>query len=278
VALILLLCSCGTVTKKGLVNKGVEEFFYKIESINFSDFSEKLFDEEIKKYHKDVKEYESRKPAIIPRIDYLNKIIFEFGIVQEGNTLIDLGSQFGIDCILLRQIIIGNKGRVIGVDIQEPYNVLARKYSEYFGYDNVDFILGDIRYLPIENNIADVIISNYTLPMIVEKEKAFSEIYRILKDGGICYIGDVVIWGKNFELLEKLKNDTLNANYVNKTIRKEEYLETLKRIGFKNIKIIITDYAWINDKGDIFGVKSWFDRFRVRKKIIAASVYIYAEK
>jgi len=117
-----------------------------------------------------------------------------------------------MDCILLRHLIIGEKGKVIGVDIQERFNVVARKYSEIFGYDNVDFILGDIRELPLEDNLADVIISNYTLPLLAEKEKVLSEIYRVLKEGGNCYIYDGILYGKNYDLLEKLSNDTTKSD------------------------------------------------------------------
>jgi ubiquinone/menaquinone biosynthesis C-methylase UbiE len=73
---------------------------------------------------------------------------------------------------------------------KELWNVVSRKYCEYLGYNNVEFILGDIRELPLDNNIADVVISNYTLTLISEKEKVFSEIYRILKDGESCYFGE----------------------------------------------------------------------------------------
>jgi SAM-dependent methyltransferase len=178
--------------------------------------------------------------------------------------------------LFLRQIIIGDKGKVIGVDINEIWNVIARKYCEYIGYKNVDFILGDAREIPLENNIADVVISNFTLTLISEKEKVFTEIFRILKDGGNCFIGDAIIYGDNFELLEKIKNNPLYADYyVNKSIRKEEYKKILEEIGFKNIKIEKTDVNMLNDNGDMVDVYN-IDKFR--DKIVAAGVYIYAEK
>ena len=285
VFIILLLCSCCVriefdSKKKKSIRNEVEEIFSKLITINFDDFPEN-FDDNVKNLHEWVKKYGWCGGGINSRTDYLYKVVFDIGNIKEGNTVVDLGSGFGTDCILLRQVIIGDKGKVIGVDIYEPYNVLTRKYSEYLGFDNIDFILGDIRELPLDNNIADVVISNYTLTLIAEKEKVFSEIFRVLKNGGNCYIGDAIIYGNNFDLLEKINNDTLYADYyINRSIREEEYLEILKRIGFKNIKIKVTNYCGIDDKGRVLcsvcGCK--LCKFRFRKKAITAGVYIYAEK
>ena len=290
--IILLVCSsCVRIEfdskEKKSIRKEVEKTFSKIKTIDFSDFSED-FDDKIKEHHEWVKKYVLNEWQIKYSTDYLNEVIFKIRNVKEGNTLIDLGSGFGIDCLLLRQIIIGDKGKIIGIDIEESYNVVARKYSEYLGYDNVDFILGDARELPFDDNIADVVISNYTLTLIEEKEKVFSEIYRVLKDGGNCYIGDAIIYGKvkkHFDLFEKTKNNTLCANYhtcfINTRKSKEEYLEILERIGYRNIKIRIHNFSMVDDEGNVVGLLNnwrWIDKFRYRNKIISAGVYIYAEK
>jgi len=283
--IILLLYLCfvvfdTTTKRKEFIKKEVEEIFSKLKTIKYSDFSfpENIDDSDIK-YLSVI--YDKRKKSefgkfnVIQKTDYINDI-FEIGNIKEGNTVIDLGSFWGIDCLLLRQIIIGDKGKVIGIDIEELWNVVARKYCEHIGYNNVDFILGDIRKLPLDDNIADVVISNYTLTLIAEKEKVFSEIFRVLKNGGNCYIGDAIIFGDNFDLLEKIKNDTLYANYyINRSIRKEEYLKILEKIGFKNIKIKITDYDMINDEGHTVSVSN---TGKFRDKITSAGVYIYAEK
>ena len=265
------------------IRKGVEEVFAKMGTINFSDFSEN-FDDDVKKRFERIKEYISNnKFEVSSRTNYLNKIIFENKIVKKGNTVVDLGSGWGFECLLLRQVIVGDKGKVIGVDIDETSNIVARKYGEHLGFDNVDFIFGDIREVPLADNIADVVISNYTLTLILkeDKEKVFSEIYRILKDGGSCYIGDAIIYGKNYDLLDKINNNTLyDYYYMSRSIREKEYLAILKRIGFKNIKIKIYAYTGISDydTGRLFTVRRLLDRFYYRDKIVAADVYIYAEK
>ena len=280
--IILLLGSCYIniefeSKEKRTIKKEIEEVFSKIKTIDFSDFYED-FSEGINNHHW-VKENRLNKYEVRQETNYLNEIIIKNKIVKEGDTLVDLGSGFGIECLLLRQIIIGNQGKVIGVDIDESFNIVARKYSEYLGYNNVDFILSDIRELPLDDNIADVVISNYTLTLISEKEKVFSEIFRILKNGGNCYIGDAVIYGNNFDLLEKIKNDTLYSNYyINRSISKDEYFNILKKIGFKNIKIKIKNIDRIDEEGNIYGVEHYIDKFRFRKKIISSGAYIYAEK
>jgi len=208
--------------------------------------------------------------------NYIHKI-YEFGNIKEGNTVIDLGASTGIDCLALRHLIIGDKGKVIGVDTQhEILNIIARKYRDILGYSNVDFIFGDAREIPLENNIADGVISRSTLTLISEKEKVFSEIFRVLKDGGSCYIDDAIIYGDNFDLLEKIKNDTSKANWCyNRSIREEEYFNILEKIGFKNIKIEIIDFNCVNDEGRSFNVT---DIEKHQDRVISASIYIYAEK
>jgi len=277
VSLLFMLCSCSTVgnepKNKETVRKAVKEFSSEIKLLNFED-------EEIQEWHELAKGFVSNNEVSKGIYRHLNKIINEIGIVKEGNVVIDLGSWVGIDCILLRQIVVGDDGKVIGVDINEPVNVLARKYSEHFGYDNVEFILGDIRELPIDDNTADVVISKNTLSFVAEKEKVFSEIFRVLKCGGVCYINDIIVWEKNFDLIDNLKNDAWydDNHTINRSIREEGYLEILERIGFKNIKIEIRRLGIISDKGKFLWHRTWIHRFRYRNKFVAAHAFIYAEK
>ena len=290
--IVLLLCFVGacdifdnSAKNKKSIRKEVEKIFAKLETINYSDLEKYISEnyddidlEYISKNYNDWKKSEFSGLAINQKTDYIYKIISEIGNIKEGDTLIDLGSGFGIDCLLLRHIIIGDKGKVVGIDIEELWNVVATKYCKYLGYNNADFILGDAREIPLDNNIADVVISNYTFTLISEKEKVFSEIFRVLKDGGNFYVMDAVVYGDNFDLLEIIKNDSLKSNwYINRSVREEEYLKILEKIGFKSIKIEIYDICMINAAGHLVNVSvNEIDKFR--DKIISASVYIYAEK
>src|SRR5690625_7973894 len=71
----------------------------------------------------------------------------------------------------------------------------ARMNAAKLDYENVDFVLGDIEEMPLEDGIADVVVSNCVLNLVPDKEKAFAETLRILKSGGHFSISDVVIAG-----------------------------------------------------------------------------------
>jgi arsenite methyltransferase len=107
-----------------------------------------------------------------------------------------------------------------------------------YGYSNVEFRLGDIESLPVENSSVDVIISNCVINLAPDKEKVFMEAFRILKSGGRMYISDMVLLA---ELPEDLKNDQdLLAACVAGAILKEEYLSLLKKTGF-SVEILDED-------------------------------------
>lgn len=107
-----------------------------------------------------------------------------------------------------------------------------------YGYSNVEFRLGDIESLPVENRSVDVIISNCVINLAPDKEKVFMEAFRVLKPGGRMYISDMVLLA---ELPEDLKNDKdLLAGCVAGAILKEEYLSLLKKAGF-SVEILDED-------------------------------------
>ncbi|HJY63440.1 MAG TPA: arsenite methyltransferase, partial [Ignavibacteria bacterium] len=125
----------------------------------------------------------------------------EFAGIKEGDTVVDLGSGAGNDVFVARAIT-GESGRVIGVDFTEAMIEKARKNNVKLGYKNVEFRYGDIENLPVEDNTADVTISNCVLNLVPNKEKAFAEIYRTLKSGGHFSVSDIVV---NGELPEKIR-------------------------------------------------------------------------
>ena len=99
-----------------------------------------------------------------------------------------------------------------------------------YGYSNVEFRLGDIEALPVENKSVDVIISNCVINLAPDKDKVFREAFRVLKPGGRMYISDMVLLA---ELPEDLKNDKdLLAGCIAGAILKEEYLSLLEKVGF----------------------------------------------
>ena len=176
----------------------------------------------------------------------------EYAAMQEGNTILDLGSGAGNDCFIARNIV-GEKGRVIGVDFAQNMLQKARENAAKLGFDNVEFVESDIENLQIDDKIIDVVISNCVLNLVPDKSKAFNEIYRVLKKGGHFCVSDVVISGN---LPETLKNDAeMYAGCVAGAMKKDDYLNHIREQGFKSIevkkekKIIIPDSTLLNYMG-----------------------------
>lgn len=158
----------------------------------------------------------------------------EFAHIKEGDTVVDLGSGAGNDCFVARAIV-GEKGKVIGIDMTEAMIEKAKVNAKKLGFTNVEFRLGEIEDMPLADNHADVVVSNCVLNLVPNKSKAISETFRILKPGGHFSISDVVLQG---ELPGGLKNDAeMYAGCVSGAIQKEDYLQTIQSVGFKNIVV-----------------------------------------
>jgi ubiquinone/menaquinone biosynthesis C-methylase UbiE len=149
--------------------------------------------------------------------------------------VVDLGSGAGNDVFVARRLV-GDNGKVIGIDMTEAMVSKAKENSKKLGYDNVEFRLGDIENLPVNDNIADVVISNCVMNLVPDKEKAFSEVYRILNNKGKFSISDIVISGNLPEELRK--SAELYVGCVAGAIDKQAYINAIKKAGFKDVKIV----------------------------------------
>src|ERR671918_2847240 len=108
----------------------------------------------------------------------------KFVDLQEGKTVVDLGSGAGID-VFLSSKQVGPRGRVIGIDMTDEMLERARRNAKKGGYTNVEFRKGDIeKRIPVDENSIDVVISNCIINLTINKENVFKEVYRILKSGG----------------------------------------------------------------------------------------------
>jgi len=156
----------------------------------------------------------------------------QFAAIQTGYAVLDLGSGAGNDCFVARAIV-GEKGKVTGVDFTEAMIEKAIQNNKMLGYTNVEFIKGDIEDLPLPDNSYDVVVSNCVLNLVPDKEKAFAEIMRVLRPGGHFCVSDVVLKG---ELPEKFKNDLeMYVGCVSGAIKENEYLSIIAKQGFKNV-------------------------------------------
>jgi len=119
----------------------------------------------------------------------------EFAQLKQGDVVIDLGSGAGNDCFVARAVV-GEKGKVIGIDFTEKMIEKARVNVEKLGYNNVEFRFGDIEKIPVTANVADVVVSNCVLNLVPNKYNVLQEVYRVLKSGGHFSISDIVLQGQ----------------------------------------------------------------------------------
>jgi ubiquinone/menaquinone biosynthesis C-methylase UbiE len=157
-----------------------------------------------------------------------------FAKIKKGDVVIDLGSGAGNDAFIARHET-GEDGKVIGVDFTPAMIEKARQNADARGFDNVEFVQGDIENMPLAENLADVVVSNCVLNLVPDKNKVIKEIYRVLKPGGHFSISDIVLEG---ELPRQIKEAAeMYAGCVSGAIQKSVYMELIELNGFKNISV-----------------------------------------
>ncbi|MDD3984864.1 MAG: arsenite methyltransferase [Methanobacterium sp.] len=166
--------------------------------------------------------------------------------IKTGETVLDLGSGGGIDVFLASQKV-GDKGKVIGIDITPKMVETAIKNAKTGRYENVIFKQGE--NLPIENSTIDVIISNCVINLTPNKLKAFKEAYRVLKPNGRIIVSDIVTYGKI--PLEIRKKFQAWAECIGGAQEKQEYIDTIKKAGFNNVKIISEQFFTEHDMDEL---------------------------
>ena len=173
--------------------------------------------------------------------------------VREGETVLDLGSGGGKICYIASQIV-GPRGRVIGVDMNEDMLALARKYqreiADRIGWDNVTFHRGRIQDLThsldepgrteplIPTGSIDVVLSNCVLNLVheEEREQLFREVFRVLRPGGRAVISDIV---SNQPVSAALKADpTLWSGCISGAFEEQDFLAAFSSAGFRNVELV----------------------------------------
>jgi len=160
-----------------------------------------------------------------------------FADIKKGETVVDLGSGAGIDAFLASKLV-GNEGKVIGIDMTDEMLEKARKASIAKNYRNVEFRKGDIEErIPIDDNSVDVVISNCVINLTSNKTNTFKKIYRILKKEakGRMIISDLIT------TKEISKEDINTENWcscIDGALTKENYLQSIRDAGFQKIQIL----------------------------------------
>jgi len=145
----------------------------------------------------------------------------------------------GID-VFLAANKVGKTGKVIGVDMTDEMVETATKNAKEGEYENVEFKLGEIENLPIDDNSIDVIISNCVINLTPDKLSAYKEAFRVLKPGGRILVSDIVTEGELPE--EIIRSFQAWSDCVAGALEKQEYLDTIKKAGFDDVEIVEQHY------------------------------------
>jgi SAM-dependent methyltransferase len=166
--------------------------------------------------------------------------------LKTGEVVLDLGSGAGID-VFLAANKVGPTGRVIGVDMTEEMVDKATSTARDHGYHNVEFRLGEIEKLPVQDESVDAIISNCVINLSPDKSKVFREAYRVLKPSGRLTVSDIVSEGA---LPDEIKSDSNAwACCIGGALEHQEYLENIKKAGFKDVQVLSSREFYLEGEG-----------------------------
>jgi arsenite methyltransferase len=155
--------------------------------------------------------------------------------LKPGMVVVDLGSGGGIDAFLASKRV-GVDGKVFGIDATPEMIFRARKTAKENGFDNVEFRLGEIEHIPLDGNVADVIISNCVINLSPDKDQVFREAFRVLRPGGKLAVSDIVLLR---DLPEPLRRDMAAwSACVSGALLEGEYLASIARAGFVDVSVV----------------------------------------
>lgn len=155
--------------------------------------------------------------------------------LKDGDVVVDLGSGAGIDCFLAARRV-GHDGRVIGVDMTPEMIARAGMNAIAGGFGNVEFRLGEIEELPVEDGTADWAISNCVINLVPDKAKAFAEAYRVLKPGGRLAVSDIVLTAP---LPEEVRGSVeAYTGCIAGASMRDEYLAMIADAGFDSVDVV----------------------------------------
>ena len=154
--------------------------------------------------------------------------------LQKGETVLDLGSGAGLDCMLAAQEV-GPDGEVIGIDFTPAMIERAEKNVAEIGLDNVSFRLGDIETLPVQDASVDVVISNCVINLAPDKDAVFREAFRVLRKGGRLEVSDIVLTRPASHA--ERQDMALLTGCVSGSVPAPEYAAKVRAAGFQDVRL-----------------------------------------
>lgn len=192
---------------------------------------------------------------------------FQTNVIKKGMKVLDIGFGSGTD-LLIASKLVGNEGRVVGIDITDEMIKKAKKAITTNGFENISVFKAEADKLPFDAQMFDMVISNGVINLVLDKKKAFSEIFRVLKTGGILSFADIVL-GESISD-ESRQNPKLWAECIVGAFLEKDYLKLIASAGFENVQII--------DSLDYFKHSAFENTRDVAKAYKAHSVVIKAVK
>ena len=154
--------------------------------------------------------------------------------LRAGEVVLDLGSGGGIDVLLSAQRV-GPTGKAYGLDMTEEMLALARENQRRAHADNVEFLKGEIEAIPLPDSSVDVIISNCVINLSADKDRVFTEAFRVLRPGGRFAVSDVVVRGKVPDQIRESLEMWIGC--VAGALEESEYRAKLARAGFEGVDL-----------------------------------------
>ncbi|MHC4106749.1 MAG: methyltransferase domain-containing protein [Planctomycetota bacterium] len=162
---------------------------------------------------------------------------FEIAPIENGQTVVDLGCGAGADACVAA-LLVGEQGRVIGVDLVHGMVAKARANVARMGLSNAEIREADMAKLPLPDGCADVVISNGAINLSPRKPCVLAEAYRILKPGVRMLVADMV--RKDVPQTGTAESSESWADCVAGTVASECFLEMLAQAGFAQVRLLRT--------------------------------------
>ena len=109
-----------------------------------------------------------------------------------GAAVLDVGCGCGLDTFVAA-LLVGPTGRAVGIDLTPEMLAPARAAQAGWRAGGVEFRVAAAEELPFPDGAFDLVISNGVLNLVFDKERAYGELYRVLRIGGAVGVADLLV-------------------------------------------------------------------------------------
>lgn len=183
---------------------------------------------------------------------------FNANIIQSGQTILDIGAGAGTD-VLISALLCGDQGKVYGLDMTQAMQDKLAMNVEKMSLNYVEPVLGNAEQIPLDDSSIDIATSNGVLNLVPDKQRAFNEMYRVLKPGGQFQISDIIITKPSHELDESKSNPQLWAECIVGAVHEKQYIEALASSGFKQVEVLCHQDYFAHATESTYNVARYFN-------------------